>query len=226
MAGNDNGSLTLALADAVLEGALVLPPGASAIVAFAHGSGSSRFSPRNRAAAQVFNRAGIGTLLFDLLSPEEKSLDEVTQEFRFNIALLSQRLAGVIDWLRRQPRTGHLHLGLFGAETGAAAVLIAAAEHPDLVRAVVCRGGRPDLAGRFLPKVQAPSLLIVGERDTSLLALNRQAAGQISCQHQLEIIAGASHLFEEAGTLDRVQQLASNWFVTWLVAGHSPETGP
>lgn len=211
-----SGNVRIDLDTAQLEGVLTLPEGPSALVVFAHGSGSSRFSPRNIAVARFLNRAGLATLLFDLLTAEENRVDELTREYRFNITLLSQRLGAVIDWLGKQARTATFNLGLFGASTGAAAALIAAAEHPGQVGAVVSRGGRADLAGPCLDQVQAPTLLIVGAFDREVIALNQQAASHLQCQHRIAIVPGATHLFEETGTLEQVQQLAADWFNSWL----------
>ena len=195
-----------------LEGTLTIPPGATSLVMFAHGSGSSRLSPRNRYVAQVLNDGGIATLLFDLLTPEEERIDAMTRELRFDITLLAARLTGAIDWAAIHEATRHLRIGLFGASTGAAAALIAAARRPGLVRAVVSRGGRPDLADHALPLVQAPVLLIVGGDDHAVLQLNEQARRRMRSRARIEIIPGANHLFEEPGTLERAARLASVWF--------------
>ncbi len=199
-----------------LEGNLVVPPEAQGIVVFAHGSGSSRFSPRNRFVARVLQEGGLATLLFDLLTGEEERIDQVTRELRFDIPRLAERLVAVARWCRQQPTIGKLGLGLFGSSTGAAAALIAAAELPDLVRAVVSRGGRPDLAGPALPKVKAPTLLIVGGRDTPVIELNEQAMAWMRAPVELVIVPGASHLFEEPGTLEEVANLARDWFLRYL----------
>lgn len=205
-----------------LEGFLTLPPGTRSLVLFAHGSGSSRFSPRNNAVAAELNRAGIGTLLFDLLTAEEHRIDEFTREYRFDIGLLARRLAAAVDWAARTTETAALNIGLFGSSTGAAAALIAAAERPHLVKAVVSRGGRPDLAGSALPLVQAPTLLVVGGNDYQVIELNEQAAAQMERLQregngpQLEIVSGATHLFEEPGTLEQVVRLAIDWFLQYL----------
>lgn len=201
-----------------LEGTLEIPAGASGLVAFAHGSGSNRFSPRNRSVAHALNRAGFATLLLDLLTTSENERDEFTAEFRFDIPLLVRRLALALNWLAAQPATRPLPIGLFGASTGAAAALITAATCPELVRAVVSRGGRPDLAGASLEQVCAPTLLIVGGDDTPVIALNRQAARRLRCPHELVIVPGATHLFEEWGALDRVTELAMDWFLRHLPA--------
>jgi putative phosphoribosyl transferase len=200
---------------AVLDGDLARPPDGGGIVLFAHGSGSSRHSPRNRRVAEHLQRAGLGTLLMDLLTADEEQLDLHTRELRFDIGLLARRLVGAVDWLAAR-FGGELRVGLFGASTGAAAALVAAAERPDRVAAVVSRGGRPDLAGPALERVTAPTLLIVGGADTHVLALNRQAAGRLTARHRLEVVPGAGHLFEEPGALDQVARLAATWFSTCL----------
>lgn len=195
-----------------LEGFLTLPGGTRSLVLFAHGSGSSRFSPRNNRVAEQLNDAGIGTLLFDLLTAEENKVDEVTREYRFDIDLLARRLAAAVDWAAGEAQTAKLHFGLFGSSTGAAAALIAAAERPKRVKAVVSRGGRPDLAGEDLPLVRAPTLLIVGGDDTQVIELNKEAAALMVNAPRLEIVRGATHLFEEPGTLEQVVRLAIDWF--------------
>ena len=204
---------------AVLSGNLTIPENAVALVLFAHGSGSSRHSPRNQFVARVLNRAGLGTLLLDLLTPEEEALDIYTREHRFNIGLLAERLVHATNWARQQDQTRDLRIGYFGSSTGAAAALVAAAELPQDVDAVVSRGGRPDLAGNALPKVQAPTLLIVGGNDDIVIELNEMARDQMRCEVKLEIIPGATHLFEEPGALEQVAKLASDWFVDHLGAG-------
>ena len=208
----------LTAAGAGLNGTLALPPRAGALVLFAHGSGSSRHSPRNRAVAAALNRAGLGTLLFDLLTDAEEPEDRYSRRPRFDIPLLGARLTGAIDWARDRPATAGLPIGLFGASTGAAAALVAAAERPDEVAAVVSRGGRVDLAAEALPRVRAPTLMIVGEHDGLVLELNEQAARQLSCEQSLEIVPGATHLFEELGAMERVADLAVDWFRRHLVA--------
>ena len=200
-----------------LNGTLAIPGDAYGLVAFAHGSGSSRFSPRNRSVAHALNGAGFATLLLDLLTVSENERDSQTAEFRFDVALLARRLTFALNWLAAHPVTRPLPIGLFGASTGAAAALIAAATCPELVRAVVSRGGRPDLAGDALEHVCAPTLLIVGGDDTPVIALNRQAAHRLHCPHELATVAGATHLFEEWGALDRVTELASDWFRHYLL---------
>jgi putative phosphoribosyl transferase len=189
------------------------------VVAFAHGSGSSRHSPRNRAVAGVLQRAGLGTLLFDLLTEDEEQLDAVTAELRFDIPLLGRRLVAAVDWLAGQPAVYRLPIGLFGASTGAAAALAAAADRPKLVRAVVSRGGRPDLAGEAFGRVRAPVLLVVGGEDREVLRLNDQAAARLAAPHAVHVVPGATHLFEEPGTLDQAAEAARNWF--WRMAAAS-----
>lgn len=199
-----------------LNGFLEVPAGATGIVAFAHGSGSSRFSRRNNAVAGYLREGNLGTLLFDLLTPEEERRDLVTREHRFDIALLSRRLQGAVEWLAAQPETADLKVGLFGSSTGAAAALIAAAALPDSVAAVVSRGGRADLAGAALPQVRAPTCLIVGGADAEVLRLNRAAQAQLTCPSELAVVANATHLFEEPGALEQVASLARDWFVRYL----------
>jgi putative phosphoribosyl transferase len=203
---------------AILSGNLTIPENAMALVLFAHGSGSSRHSPRNQFVARTLNRAGLGTLLFDLLTPEEEALDIYTREHRFNIGLLAERLVHATKWARQQDQIRDLRIGYFGSSTGGAAALVAAAELPQDVGAVVSRGGRPDLAGDALPKVQAPTLLIVGGNDDIVIELNEMARDQMRCEVKLEIIPGATHLFEEAGALEHVAKLASDWFVDHIGA--------
>jgi len=185
-------------------------------VLFAHGSGSSRFSPRNRMVAGCLNDAGLGTVLIDLLTAEEQEIDERTGALRFDIGLLTRRLTGAVDALETLRGTRGLRTGLFGASTGAAAALATAAERAERIAAVVSRGGRPDLALPDLPRVRAPTLLIVGGLDGPVIGMNRQAAAKLSCEHRLEIVPGATHLFEEPGTLEQVARLASDWFVRHL----------
>jgi dienelactone hydrolase len=207
--------------DAALEGSLVVPGGASGLVLFAHGSGSSRFSPRNRYVASVLQSVGLATLLIDLLTAEEEAIDADTGELRFDIDFLAGRVAQTTDWLLRTPATAHLGIGYFGSSTGAAAALVAAAARPEAVGAVVSRGGRPDLATRALPLVRAPTLFVVGGDDTVVLSLNRAAFERLRCEKELEIVSGATHLFEEPGTLERVAELAALWFAQHLAA-HQP----
>jgi putative phosphoribosyl transferase len=197
-----------------LEADLSLPPAARGLVLFAHGSGSSRFSPRNRHVAERLNRAGLATVLADLLTPDEAGQDERTRELRFDIDLLGERLIGAIDGLQSDPATALLPIGLFGASTGAAAALVAAIQRPLAVRAVVSRGGRPDLVGQALAQVRPTTLLIVGsDDDPAVIALNRRALEVLTCNKQLAIVPHAGHLFEEAGALDAVATLASAWFL-------------
>jgi putative phosphoribosyl transferase len=205
-----------------LEGTLGVPAGARGVVLFAHGSGSSRFSPRNRYVARVLRDAGLATLLVDLLSPGEEEVDLATRHLRFDIGLLADRLVDGLDWLGRGPATRSFRVGLFGASTGGGAALVAAARRPDAVGAVVSRGGRPDLAGDALPLVRAPTLLIVGGDDNIVIELNRQAMRHMRAEARLEIVPGASHLFEEPGTLEQVAALARDWFLRQLApAGES-----
>lgn len=200
-----------------LQGDLTVPAGARGIIVFAHGSGSSRLSPRNRMVARHLQEAGFGTLLFDLLTAREESVDNVTRALRFDIEFLAGRLAAATEWLGSQAIAHDLPFGYFGASTGAAAALMAAARHPGLIRAVVSRGGRPDLAGVLLRSVASPTLLIVGGADEAVLALNRTALAQLACrQKELAIVPGATHLFEEPGTLERVSELAGQWFARHL----------
>ncbi len=202
----------------VLEGNLEIPDRARGLVIFAHGSGSSRLSPRNRFVAQVLSRAGLATLLFDLLTPAEEEAERLTRHLRFDIDLLSRRLAGVTDWVSRNHLVGHLPRGYFGASTGAAAALVAAALRPQAIRAVVSRGGRPDLAESFLEQVRAATLLIVGGNDPLVLELNRRALARLTqAVAELVVVPGAGHLFEEPGTLEQVARLAQDWFLRWLV---------
>jgi len=208
-----------------LEGNLNLPDGAQGIVLFAHGSGSSRHSPRNRYVAAVLQQAGLATLLVDLLTPAEEAVDLRTAHLRFDIELLAERLVGATDWLASQPETQNLRVGYFGASTGGGAALVAAARRPERVDAVVSRGGRPDLAGAALPHVEAPTLLIVGGHDYPVIDMNRAALAELRCEKRLEIVPGATHLFEEPGALEEVARLARDWFVSHLtLAGARPGT--
>jgi pimeloyl-ACP methyl ester carboxylesterase len=208
--------VTVPVADARLEGDLTVPPEAIGTVVFAHGSGSGRFSPRNRYVAAELVRDGLATLLMDLLTPAEEAIDRRTAHLRFDIRLLSERVIAAIDWLAADGQLGSLPVGCYGASTGAAAALVAAAERPRKVRAVVSRGGRPDLAGEMLRRVTAPTLLIVGSRDTEVLRLNQEAEQLLAGPSRLEIVPGATHLFEEPGTLEQVAALARDWFVRHL----------
>ena len=211
--------------EVALAGLLTLPPGAQGVVVFAHGSGSGRFSPRNQAVADELGRAGFGTLLLDLLTSDEEAEDRRSARLRFDIGLLAKRVVGAIDWLAGEavvgdlpPSLRDLPLGCFGASTGAAAALIAAAERPDRVRAVVSRGGRPDLAGDALRRVTAATLLVVGGRDLEVLRLNRQAQSALAGESRLEVVPGAGHLFEEPGALERVAALTCDWFTQHLAS--------
>ena len=196
-----------------LEGDLSVPNGARGIVLFAHGSGSSRHSPRNRYVAGALNQAGLATLLIDLLTAEEETVDVRTAHLRFDISLLAERLVYATEWLKQEPDTQGLRTGYFGASTGAGAALVAAAERPEQVAAVVSRGGRPDLAGDALLRVQAPTLLIVGGNDMPVIHLNEDALAKLAApEKQIEIVPGATHLFEEPGALEEVARLARNWF--------------
>jgi putative phosphoribosyl transferase len=201
----------------ILNGSLCLPSQVKGIVLFAHGSGSSRHSPRNRYVAKVLQDTGLGTLLFDLLTSEEDIIDERTARLRFDIPLLAGRLAEVTDWLPEYLSSDNLKLGYFGASTGAAAALAAAAERPDIIRAVVSRGGRPDLADAALPKVKAPTLLIVGGEDFQVVEMNRTALKKMKAEKTLVIIPGATHLFEEEGALEEVARLAASWFLRHFI---------
>lgn len=209
-------SLCIRLEEAVLQGELALPGTAEGLVLFAHGSGSSRFSPRNRQVARFFNDLGLATLLLDLLTADEQAVDELTREYRFDIALLARRLTAVVDWVGQDERLQALAVGLFGASTGAAAALICAAQRSQAVAAVVSRGGRTDLAGAALERVRAPTLLIVGGADDAVLELNRQSAMHLRGIQRLEVVDGASHLFEEPGKLLAVAELAGDWFLRYL----------
>jgi putative phosphoribosyl transferase len=195
-----------------LHGELIIPKGAKGIVLFAHGSGSSRHSPRNQQVARTLRQAGLGTLLFDLLTAEEEEVDMRTRHLRFDIELLTGRLVDATSWMALGPETKHLRIGYFGSSTGAAAALVAAAQLGVKVGAVVSRGGRPDLAGPSLPEVKAATLVIVGERDTAVIGLNEQAFAKLRCDKELKIIPRATHLFEEPGTLEEVAHLAAEWF--------------
>jgi putative phosphoribosyl transferase len=196
----------------VLEGDLGVPHRAEGVVLFAHGSGSSRHSPRNRYVAGVLRGAGLGTLLIDLLTAREEAVDQQTGHLRFDIDLLARRLVGATDWLTANPDTASLRIGYFGASTGAGAALVAAVQRPQAVSAIVSRGGRPDLAGEALPYVKAPTLLIVGSHDTPVIAMNREALARLPADKQLAIVPRATHLFEEPGALEEVARLAAEWF--------------
>jgi putative phosphoribosyl transferase len=213
-------------AGVILDGDLITPADTAGVVVFAHGSGSSRHSPRNRMVAARLQEAGYATLLMDLLTPEEDEVDSRTRQFRFDIPRLASRLTGAIRWLRDRPDTAEMPVALFGASTGAAAALIAAAEVPDHVQLVISRGGRPDLAGDALPRVQAPTLLIVGGRDLEVLDLNKAAAAQLRGPVEIALVPGATHLFEERGALDRVVELAIGALRQQLGASSSKQLGP
>src|SRR5438045_3621783 len=201
---------------AMLDGDLTIVDQTKALVLFVHGSGSSRHSPRNQFVARTLNDAGLATLLFDLLTPEEESVDIYTREHRFDIGLLAERLVYATNWANEQKQMRDLRIGYFGSSTGGGAALVAAAELPNEAGAVVSRGGRPDLAGDALAKVKAPTLLIVGGEDHVVIDLNEQARAQMKCECKIEIVPGATHLFEEPGALEKVAQLASDWFVRHL----------
>jgi dienelactone hydrolase len=200
-----------------VRGDLTIPVNAKGVVIFAHGSGSSRLSSRNRFVAGVLQRAGLATLLLDLLTAEEEQIDLRTRHLRFDTDLLAERLVRATHWLIDDPEIGRLPAGYFGASTGAAAALIAAAQLPEQTRAVVSRGGRPDLAGTALPRVKAPTLLIVGGDDDPVIELNEKALNALRCEKKLEIVPGATHLFEESGTLEQVAGLASKWFEKYVM---------
>jgi putative phosphoribosyl transferase len=205
---------TISLGTITLYGNLAIPKTSTGIVLFAHGSGSGRMSPRNQFVAEVLNKGHIATLLVDLLTEQEAKTDEISGAFRFNIDLLSKRLGQITDWLGQEKETKGMNIAYFGASTGAAAALIAAAQKGALISSVVSRGGRPDLANPFLSQVQAPTLLIVGEKDPEVIALNQEAFQKLSCLKKMEIVPGASHLFEEPGCLEKVSLLARDWFKT------------
>ncbi len=212
----ENHAVQISLDSARLEGNLTIPPAAEGIVLFAHGSGSSRHSPRNKFVAQTLRDGHLATLLIDLLTPEEEEIDMRTQKLRFDIDFLALRVISITDWLIRQPNTEDLRIGCFGSSTGAAACLIAAKERPKTIHAIVSRGGRPDLAASALPTVEAPTLLIVGGDDLPVLAMNRDALSVLRCEKRLEIIPGATHLFPEPGALEKVSGFAREWFVQHL----------
>ncbi|HEY9789854.1 MAG TPA: dienelactone hydrolase family protein [Candidatus Obscuribacterales bacterium] len=199
-----------------LGGMLTVPASAGGIIIFAHGSGSSRFSPRNRQVATRLNNAGFATLLFDLLTPDEEAVDSITGHMRFDVLFLAERLIAATAWIEQNELTRKMRIGYFGASTGAAAALLAATELPRAVEAVVSRGGRADMAGEMLKDVTAPTLLIVGSKDLAVIELNKQALAQLNCVKQMEIVQGATHLFEEAGALEAVADLAAAWFHRYL----------
>lgn len=208
----EEGYVKLGVDQVSLNGDLIIPEQSRGLVVFAHGSGSSRQSPRNQYVAGVLRQAKLATLLFDLLTPDEELEDQATGHLRFDIGLLARRLIGATDWLKATDATRHLKPGYFGASTGAAAALVAAAERPDVIGAVVSRGGRPDLAAPVLDRVKAPTLLIVGGDDFPVIDMNRQALARLRTEKKLVIIPGATHLFEEPGTLEKVAELAAGWF--------------
>jgi dienelactone hydrolase len=214
--GREELSVRVSAGSVVLEGNLGVPGDPRGIVLFAHGSGSGRHSPRNRYVAQTLRESNLATLLIDLLTLEEEEIDLHTRHLRFDIGLLAQRLVGATDWLAQNPETQNLTVGYFGASTGAGAALVAAAIRPELVGAVVSRGGRPDLAGDALYRVAAPTLLIVGGNDHPVIGMNREALGHLRAENKLEIVPGATHLFEEPGALEEVARLAADWFVRYL----------
>jgi putative phosphoribosyl transferase len=226
MGGDLESGVQVPATGVILDGDLVEPPGAAGVVVFAHGSGSSRHSPRNRMVAARLQAAGYATLLMDLLTAEEEQIDDRTRTFRFDIPRLASRLVGAIRWLSERRDTGQLPVVLFGASTGAAAALIAAAEVPDQVRLVISRGGRPDLAGPALEQVRTPTLLIVGGRDLEVLALNKAAAARLSGPVEIAVVPGATHLFEEHGALDRVVDLALDRLNRHLGRSPSAQPGP
>ena len=226
--GTESGPTTpvrVPIGDQSLNGDLGLPPQSHGIVLFAHGSGSSRHSPRNQYVARALERRSLATLLIDLLTPQEEVIDDRTAQYRFDIPMLAGRLVTIVDWLRHRQETASLPVGLFGASTGGGAALMAAADRPDEIAAVVSRGGRPDLAGPSLAKVMAPTLLIVGGLDTPVIQMNRDAMKRMRGEVTLEIVPGATHLFEEPGTLDRVAELAGTWFARHLQPALSTRRG-
>jgi pimeloyl-ACP methyl ester carboxylesterase len=216
MTALEEGLVHVPIGSNTLAGNLLVPQNATGLVLFAHGSGSSRFSTRNRRVAAFLREGSLGTLLIDLLTPDEERIDERTAHLRFDINMLAGRLVGAMEWISENPATTKLPIGLFGASTGGGAALVAAARRPDRVAAVVSRGGRPDLAADALPLVKAPTLLIVGGDDGAVIGMNRDAFDRMNAVRKLEIIPGASHLFEEPGTLERVAELAREWFQTHL----------
>lgn len=219
--GTGERPVRIAAGPVVLDGDLAVPEGAFGVVVFAHGSGSSRHSSRNRYVAQELRGAGLATLLMDLLTPDEEHAERYTRHLRFDIGLLAGRLVHAVEWLAAQPDTASLPVGCFGASTGGGAALVAAAERPDAIRAVVSRGGRPDLAGEALPRVLAPTLLLVGGDDTPVIGMNQEAMAQMRAETRLEIVPGATHLFEEPGALEQVARLAADWFARHLRKGQT-----
>jgi putative phosphoribosyl transferase len=225
IAGGAEQTVRVVAGRVTLEGTLATPPDARGVVLFAHGSGSSRHSPRNRFVAEALREGGLATLLVDLLTGEEEAVDIQTRHLRFDIGLLAERLVGAIDWLGDQAETRNLRVGLFGASTGGGAALVTAAERPQRVGAVVSRGGRPDLAGDALPLVRSPTLLIVGEWDAPVIELNERARAQMRTEVRLEIVPRATHLFEEPGALEEVARLARDWLVRYLAPAAERTTG-
>lgn len=223
MRASHSRDVAIEIGQATIAGSLTIPEGANGLVVFAHGSGSGRHSPRNRAVAARLNAAALGTLLLDLLTPAEDAVDRRTAELRFDIPLLTERVRAAVDWAARQPEIAALPVGLFGASTGGAAALAAAEDSP-AVRAIVLRGGRPDLAGQALERVRAPTLMIVGGEDTVVLVLNRQACARMTTECRVHVIPGATHIFEEPGALEEVSRLASDWFTRYL--GERTEVRP
>jgi len=215
-AGETTREIQILTGSVTLDGELIVPPNADGLVIFAHGSGSSRRSPRNQQVARSLRKAGLGTLLFDLLTPGEAAAEVHSGRLRFNIGLLTQRLVCAAHWVADEDEARHLRLGLFGASTGGAAALVAAADLGKTIGAVVSRGGRPDLAGNALRRVKVPTLLIVGERDETVLELNEEAYEMLACEKTLAIVPGATHLFEEPGALEEVARLAADWFLEHL----------
>ncbi|ARG97884.1 dienelactone hydrolase family protein [Legionella micdadei] len=210
-------SIIIPLAEAELNGILHIPQECRGMVLFAHGSGSSRLSIRNQHVARILNKAKLATLLFDLLTPEEDAIDNFTREFRFDIPFLASRLLDTTYWCSDELGNYHLNFGYFGASTGGGAAIVAAAKAPELIKAVVSRGGRPDLATESLPRLKAPTLLIVGGNDEVVIGMNEEAMAQMNCEKKLEIVPGATHLFEEPGALDIVANLAKLWFMQYLI---------
>jgi len=208
--------ISIPINDIKLYGNLNIPEQTHGLVVFVHGSGSSRFSPRNQFVANVINKAGLATLLFDLLTEDEEVIDQQTRQLRFDIPLLAKRLINVTNWFKKESQLKNLNLGYFGSSTGAAAALIGAAKLPNLIRAVVSRGGRTDLADSFLTKVKAATLCIAGERDETIIQANKESLDKINAEKELIIIPSATHLFEEPGTLEQVAEHATNWFVKYL----------
>jgi putative phosphoribosyl transferase len=208
--------VTIPLSNATLGGTFAIPHGASGLVIFAHGSGSSRHSPRNQFVARALREAGLGTLLFDLLTAEEEQAEARTRHLRFDILFLAERLVAVTRWILEQTRSRSLNMGFFGSSTGAAAALVASVELSEVISAIVSRGGRPDLAADALEQVRAPTLLIVGGEDREVITLNEAAQSRLRCEKALRIVAGASHLFEEPGTLEQVAEIAAEWFIRHL----------